>query len=114
MYFIADEDVKVSDRHGNTQEFKKGVVTIAHPSIAHIAEAYGVRRCLAPVEQAEEAVPNIQAAIAGAIRRLMDAGDAKAFTADGQPKLAALRKELGITITDEQRDEAWELVKSEA
>lgn len=52
-------------------------------------------------------------AVAAAIRALMESGDAKAFGTTGEPKLAAISKQLGAKVTDALRDEAWAIVKAE-
>ena len=74
-------------------------------------------RGVTPVDGAEapavDAGPTV-ADVAAAIRALMEAGDAKAFGATGEPKLAAISKQLGAKVTDALRDEAWAIVKAEA
>lgn len=115
MYFVSEVDVTVEDRHGNEQSFKAGVPEIAHPSIAHICESYGVHPCAAPdltVLQAD--ADEFGARLQAAIRELMASGNEKAFGASGAPHLAALKKALGEPVTDAQRDAAWEAVKAEA
>lgn len=51
--------------------------------------------------------------VVAAIRALMEAGDAKAFGATGEPKLNALKAKVGKPVTDALRDEAWAAVKTE-
>ena len=114
MYFVSEADVTVEDRHGNEQSFKAGVPEIAHPSIAHICESYGVHPCAAPdltVLQAD--VSDLHERLQAAIRELMEAGNTKAFSAAGVPHLAALKKIVGEPVSDAQRDAAWEAVKAE-
>lgn len=65
----------------------------------------------APAAQAEPELTAEQ--VAAAIRELMEAGDAKAFGATGEPKLAALRAKLGKGVTDALRDAAWATVQAE-
>jgi hypothetical protein len=52
-------------------------------------------------------------AVAAAIRALMAEGDTKAFGVTGEPKLVPLSKQAGSKVTDELRDAAWVIVKSE-
>ena len=49
-----------------------------------------------------------------AIRELMEAGDPKAFGTTGEPKLAALSKQLGTKVSDALRDAAWDVVQAGA
>lgn len=60
----------------------------------------------------EDIAPSVED-VAAAIRALMESGDAKAFGVTGEPKLAALSKQLGTKVTDALRDEAWAQVKGE-
>lgn len=53
-------------------------------------------------------------AVAAAIRELMAEGDEKVFGVTGEPKLAPLRAKAGKGVTDELRDAAWAIVKTEA
>lgn len=115
MYFVSDVDITLEDLHGNSQDFKAGVPQIAHPSIAHVAPAYGVRPCLAPdpaVVSGEEVAR--AAALEAEMRALMATGDPKMFGASGAPHLSVLKKALGYAVTEAERDAAWEAVKAEA
>ena len=66
-----------------------------------------------PVAEAASDAPTVEE-VAAAIRALMESGDAKAFGTTGEPKLAAINKQLGTKVTDALRDEAWAIVKAEA
>jgi hypothetical protein len=115
MYFVSETTVTIRDRHDNEQSFVAGVPQIAHPSIASIAASHGVFPCAAPdptAVVADEGVTGEQ--IQAAIRELMEAGDPKMFGVSGAPHLNAIKKVLGETITDAQRDAAWEAVKAGA
>lgn len=50
--------------------------------------------------------------VVAAIRALMESGDTKAFGTTGEPKLAALKGQVGKAVTDALRDEAWAIVKA--
>lgn len=63
--------------------------------------------------ESEDITPGVEG-VAAAIRALMESGDAKAFGVTGEPKLAAISKQLGAKVTDALRDEAWAIVKAEA
>jgi len=64
------------------------------------------------IPEPEDIAPSVEDVVA-AIRALMESGDAKAFGVTGEPKLAAIYKQLGTKVTDALRDEAWAIVKAE-
>ncbi len=66
----------------------------------------------AELKTSESTEPTVEG-VAAAIRALMESGDAKAFGTTGEPKLAAISKQLGAKVTDALRDEAWAIVKAE-
>ena len=77
-----------------------------------VVHAGGAARAPGAPVPAEEALSVED--VAAAIRALMESGDAKAFGVTGEPKLAAITKQLGAKVTDALRDEAWAIVKAEA
>mgnify|MGYP003515698790 CR=1 FL=1 len=104
----------IADRHGNTQEFKAGEPAFIGRPLLDIARAAGIEPYTGAQPQApKDAFLTVEEVAAG-IRTIMEAGDKKAFSTTGEPKLAALRKVLGVQVTDAERDAAWELIKSEA
>lgn len=74
-------------------------------------------RGVVPVDggEAPSAEPTLSVEdVVAAIRALMEAGDAKAFGTTGEPKLAALSKQVGEKVSDALRDAAWAVVQAEA
>lgn len=45
-----------------------------------------------------------------ALEQMMDEGDPKKFKADGYPKASAVNKALGVTVSPDEREAAWESI----
>jgi hypothetical protein len=91
------------------------VADVARPlpeSLVPVALLRGVRSADGSATPPPETALSVEE-VAAAIRTLMEAGDSKAFGATGEPKLAALSKQLGVKVSDELRDAAWVVVKAE-
>lgn len=101
----------IADAHGLSVRMEAGVPVELHPKLIDIAKSKGIALAgdVAPAPADEG--PSLTDVVA-AIDALIAKGDAKAFTADGEPKLAAIRAIAGKTVTDAQRDAAWEVVKA--
>ena len=106
----------IADIHGNTQDFKAGEPVFIPRPLVDIALTAGIERYTGATVTKTEPVPDPAATVdevVAAIRKLMEAGDTKAFGTTGEPKLAALKKATAKDVDDATRDAAWELVKAE-
>lgn len=111
--YVSDTQVVVA-HNGASALFQPGVPRPLRAALVGPALSSGVRLFGAdaqPEPAADEHVP--LSSVVEAIRELMAAGDPKSFGVTGEPKLAALRKKLGPSVTDALRDEAWAQVKAE-
>lgn len=111
--YVSDKQVVVA-KNGASALFQPGVPRALRESLIGPALSAGVRLFGAearPEPVADEHIP--VSSVVEAIEELMAVGDPKAFGVTGEPKLAALRKKLGPTVTDALRDEAWAQVKAE-
>jgi len=109
--FVSPVTQMISNAIGIAVRMEAGIPTELHPELIPVALTRGVsEEGEAPAPVAEEG-PAL-ADVVAAIDALIEKGDPKAFTADGEPKLAAIRAIAGKAVTDAQRDAAWEVVKA--
>ena len=111
--YVSDFQVVVA-HNGASALFQPGVPRPLRASLVGPALEAGVRLfgADAPPKQVADERVSLASAVE-AIRELMAEGDPKSFGVTGEPKLAALRKKLGPSVTDALRDEAWAQVKAE-
>ena len=110
--YVSQHTQMIANELGIAVRFEAGVPQELHPELEGIALAHGI----APAENVAPVTPAVDEvtveAVVAAIDTLLEKGDAKAFTTDGEPKLAAIRAIAGKTVTDALRDEAWAIVKA--
>lgn len=111
--FICDVDRVVTSPSGASALFKAGVARPLREVLIPFATSVGVRPVDGTAPAGKQTAEPTAEQVAGAIRQLMETGDAKAFGTTGEPKLAALRKVCGPTVDDALRDAAWAIVKAE-
>lgn len=108
--YVSQLTQMIADSNGISVRMEAGVPMELHPDLIGIAKAHGVGLAgdVAPPPVDELTV---EAVVAG-IDQLLAANDPRAFGANGEPKLAALRAVAGKAVTDALRDAAWEIVKA--
>lgn len=109
--YVSDIEMVVA-ANGASALFKPGVPRPLRRVLVGPALARGAR-LLGDEPEAATAQPDAPTVeqVAEAIRLLMAEGDAKAFGVTGEPKLVALRRKLGVSVSDELRDAAWAQVR---
>lgn len=109
--YVSDIEMIVA-ANGASALFKPGVPRPLRRVLIGPALARGARLVGDEPEDAESQAERLTVdQVAEAIRLLMAEGDSKAFGVTGEPKLVALRKKLGVSVSDELRDAAWAQVR---
>lgn len=114
MNYIAPRDMTVSSVSGRSAEFKKGVPTYA----PHQMHAELINKGIVPAEDIPEVVADAnaepaaqdarEAALLGAIEKVMLRNKRGDFAGTGAPHAAVLARELGWSSLDgKERDAAW-------
>jgi len=116
---ISDKALHIASLSGQSVWFEAGVAQEVPPLIVDeciAAGAYPVGKqpqtkksvaTSATVEVDEVSDEDQAMEIMAAIEQLMDKGDNKAFSKNGDPRVRSIEKILGYDITSQQRDTAW-------
>lgn len=111
-FFLSPITQMIANEHGIAVRMEAGVPQELHPDLHGEALARGVAPADGEIPPVVLPTEVTLEAVIEAIDQLLEAGDAKAFGANGEPKLPALRAIAGKGVTDELRDAAWEVVKA--
>lgn len=101
-------------RNGVSCRMQAGVARPLPASLVQVALTKGVTVFGAEAPQTAP-VGELQIKdVVAAIKALMESGDKSAFSArTGEPSLTALRKQVGRSVSDAERDAAWAQVQAE-
>jgi hypothetical protein len=114
---VSDKAMHVSSLTGQSAWFEAGVAIEVPPPLVDECIAMGAypagkkkpaqNPAAVSVEVDEVSNEDRTMEIVTAIEQLVELGDTKAFSKNGEPKVRSLEKVLGYDITSEQRDIAW-------
>tara|TARA_R110002074_G_scaffold41564_3_gene110004 strand:- start:1827 stop:2195 length:369 start_codon:yes stop_codon:yes gene_type:complete len=115
--FISDKALHVASTSGQAVWFEAGVAQEVPPllvdeCIAMGAYPVGGKKAAIKVAAKEVEIDEVSdedrtMEIATAIEQLIEQGNVKSFSKNGEPKVRSLEKILGYDITQLQRDIAW-------
>ena len=120
---ISDKAMHVSSTTGQSAWFEAGVAQEVPPPLVDECIAAGaylvgeqpqIKQAVATPasENSVDGVSEEDSAmeILAAIEQLMEKGDNKAFSKNGDPRVQSIEKILGYDITSKQRDTAWAVI----
>jgi len=121
---ISDKALHIASLSGQSVWFEAGVAQEVPPLIVDECIAAGaypvgkqpqINKSVAEpaplaVEMDEVSEEDRAMEIAAAIEQLMNKGDDKAFSKNGEPRVRSIEKILGYDITSKQRDTAWAVI----
>ena len=114
---ISDKAMHVSSLTGQSAWFEAGVAREVPPPLVDECISMGAypvgekkptqKPAVEAIEVDEVSSEDQAMEIITAIEQLVEQGDTKAFSKNGDPRVRNLEKILGYDITSEQRDVAW-------
>ncbi|MDB9972353.1 hypothetical protein OAD64_00270 [Oceanospirillaceae bacterium] len=121
---ISDKAIYVSSMTGQSAWFEAGVAREVPPPLVDECIAAGaylvgkqpqIKQAVATETASENSVDGVSEEdrameIVAAIEQLMEKGDNKAFSKNGDPRVQSIEKILGYDITSKQRDAAWAVI----
>jgi hypothetical protein len=119
---ISDKALHIASLSGQSVWFEAGVAQEVPPLIVDeciAAGAYPVGKqpqtkksvaTPATVEVDEVSDEDRAMEIGAAIEQMMEKGDEKLFSKNGEPRVRSIEKILGYDITSKQRDTAWAVI----
>lgn len=113
MRIKAPKDLRVATTSGGVVVFKAGEVREVSDAIGAIAIGMGAEQLGGPIAAVEAVVETPEDSVDEvilAIEKLIQEGSPLDFKANGEPKAAAIHRELGKTVSSELRDQAWDRV----
>ena len=119
MKIVSDRPLRVTTLGGTAVLFESGVVREVAEEIGLLAVQMGAKQYnerYIEESEAEVAVfedvtpsetPVDNSSLVTVLEKMMDEGDPKNFKADGYPKAASVNRAMGVTISTDEREEAW-------
>ena len=109
MQLTSKTDLRVGILYGPVINMKAGVPTEVPDELVAKAKTMGCTDGKVETPKVEAPVEP-KMSIEDAMNKLLEDGDESAFDAHNRPRLAVLKEMMGVKVTAEQRDQAWEQV----